>query len=199
MALLRGCHEARHSPPTLWELIAADVAEAKLVELCARRIQLMQPIHHVVMPALEPFVDPRRVQDRQVERSLQEKPALTIGERHERVEADVWNDWSAGELHRNSTVGKVIDTDRIAERGVETTDRVVLILTSWNSEDWIDFGRDVRRVGEIHTRQAQIGQLWGGVIESFQQHDERIAGTIAGVGPNRRRGRQDSSGTNTDS
>jgi len=52
-----------------WELIAADVAEAKFVEFRPLRVQLMQSIHHVVMPALEPFVDPRRIQDRQFERS----------------------------------------------------------------------------------------------------------------------------------
>src|ERR1700694_2388715 len=108
------------TPPTcdhrlLWELIAADVAEAKLVEFRARRIQLMQSIHHVVMPALEPFVDPRRIQDRQFERSFQEKTALTVGERHERVKPDVLKHRTAGEPHGNGTVGKVVDTDRIGE------------------------------------------------------------------------------------
>src|ERR1700704_5856428 len=105
----------------LWELIAADVAEAKFVEFRPRRVQLMQSIHHVVMPALEPFVDPRRIHDRQFERSFQEKTALTVGERHERVKPDVLNYRTAGELHGNGTAGKVVDTDRIGQRDVELT------------------------------------------------------------------------------
>jgi hypothetical protein len=46
----------------LWELVLADVAEAKFVEFRPRRVQLMQSIHHVVMPALKSSINPGRLQ-----------------------------------------------------------------------------------------------------------------------------------------
>ena len=41
------------SSQVLRELIAADVTEAEFVEFRPGRVQLMQSIHHVVMPDLE--------------------------------------------------------------------------------------------------------------------------------------------------
>src|SRR4029079_5254535 len=96
-------------------------------------VQLMQSIHHVVMPAVEPFVDPGCIEDRQFERSFQEKTALPVGERHERVEPDLWMYGTAGELHGNGTAGKVVDADRIAERHVEMPDRLVRVPAGGNA------------------------------------------------------------------
>ena len=91
-----------------WELIRANIAEAKFIELTVS--QLMQFVNHVVVPALKSTIDSGRLYYHQLKRSFQEDPIVPVRERHKTVEPRGCTRGNAVEAHCNRSSRQVVGT-----------------------------------------------------------------------------------------
>src|SRR5437879_10799287 len=82
------------------------------------------------------------------------------------------------ELHCNGAAGQLIGCQSPLELHEEIADRCVpaaVVVSTFESENGVDFRRRIRLVAQIHRGQAEIWPVSHGVIDTFEQHNEGIA------------------------
>src|SRR6185295_236093 len=111
--------------------LPADEAEAVLIYAAGTvpRSEEVQLVDHVVVATRKGFIDPGSLQDRELEGSFQEPPALPVIHKI-RV--------ATGEPHRERASGNVIGAQVPGELHVEVADSLGRVRTTRSSVYWVD-------------------------------------------------------------
>jgi hypothetical protein len=138
----------------LWELVRADIAEAKLIEMAV--IQLVKFIHHVVVPPFKTAVNPSCFQYDQLECTLQEMPALPVRYRYKSVKAYRRYDGTAIELHRNRPSRQIVGAFVSAELHVKRADGLLWVIGAINVINGVYVRCRVRAIAQVYGAQVEV-------------------------------------------